>query len=87
MRLKTIYKEIDRIYQLFLSPKVSDRREALVKLANLREKLRQKVEEKTVKPSKGKQVQGLLSWYLRVWDGNPPEYLRMAKKTANSAIA
>jgi len=87
MRIKTIYKEIDRIYQLFLSPATSDRREALVRLANLREKLRQKVEEKEVKPSKGKQVQGLLSWYLRVWNNNPPEYLRMAKKTANSAIA
>jgi len=87
MRIKTIYKEIDRIYQLFLSPATSDRREALVRLANLREKLRQKVEEKGGKTSKGKQIQGLLSWYLRVWNNNPPEYLRMAKKTANSAIA
>jgi len=44
MRLKTIYKEIERIYQLFLSPKISDRKEALVRLANLREKLKAKVE-------------------------------------------
>ena len=87
MRLKTIYKEIDRIYQLFLSPKTSDRKEALVRLANLREKLRQKVEEKETKPSKGKKIQGLLSWYLRVWNNNPPEYLKHPKQVANRAIA
>jgi len=87
MRIKTIYKEIDRIYQLFLSPATSDRREALVRLANLREKLKAKVEEKGGKTSKGKQIQGLLSWYLRVWNNNPPEYLRHSKKVANSAIA
>ena len=87
MRIKTIYKELDKIYSLFLSPKSSDRKEALVRLANLREKLRQKVEEKETKTSKGKQIQGLLSWYLRVWNGNPPEYLKHEKATANRAIA
>jgi len=87
MRLKTIYKEIDKIYSLFLSPKTSDRREALVRLANLREKLKAKVEEKETKPSNGKQIQGLLSWYLKIWNGNPPEYLKHEKATANRAIA
>ena len=88
MRIKTIYKEIDKIYSLFLSPKTSDRKEALVRLANLREKLRQKVEEKEKpKNGNGKQIQGLLGWYLRVWDGNPPEYLKHEKATANRAIA
>jgi len=87
MRLKTIYKEIERIYQLFLSPKISDRKEALVRLANLREKLKAKVEEKETKPSKGKQIQGLLSWYLRIWNNNPPEYLKHPKQVANRAIA
>jgi hypothetical protein len=87
MRIKTIYKEIDKIYSLFLSPKTSDRREALVRLSNLREKLKAKVEEKEVKPSKGKQIQGLLGWYLRVWNGKPPEYLRHSPKVANGAIA
>jgi len=28
MRLKTIYKELDKIYSLFLSPKTSDQKEA-----------------------------------------------------------
>ncbi len=88
MRLKTIYKEIDKIYFLFLSPKTSDRREALVRLANLREKLKAKVEEREKpKSGNGKQIQGLLSWYLRVWDGKPPEYLKHEKATANRAIA
>ena len=88
MRIKTIYKEIDRIYSLFLSPKTSDRKEALVRLANLREKLKVKVEEKeTPKKGNGKQIQGLLGWYLRVWNGNPPEYLKHEKATANRAIA
>ena len=87
MRLKTIYKEIDKIYSLFLSPATSDRREALVRLANLRERLKAKVEEKGGKTSKGKQIQGLLSWYLKVWNGNPPEYLKHSKKVANGAIA
>ena len=88
MRIKTIYKEIDKIYSLFLSPKTSDRKEALVRLANLREKLRQKVEEKDApKKGNGKQIQGLLGWYLRVWNGNPPEYLKHEKATANRAIA
>jgi|GEM_PF-1816562 len=88
MRIKTIYKEIDKIYSLFLSPKTSDRREALVRLANLREKLKAKVEERE-KPQKGngKQIQGLLSWYLKVWNNNPPEYLRHSPKVANGAIA
>jgi len=88
MRLKTIYKELDKIYSLFLSPKTSDRKEALVRLANLREKLKAKIEEKE-KPKKGngKQIQELLGWYLRVWDGNPPEYLKHEKATANRAIA
>ena len=88
MRIKTIYKEIDRIYSLFLSPKSSDRKEALVRLANLREKLRQKVEEKeTPKKGNGKQIQGLLSWYLKIWNNNPPEYLKHPKQVANKAIA
>jgi len=88
MRIKTIYKEIDKIYSLFLSPKTSDRKEALVRLANLREKLRQKVEEKEKpKNGNGKQIQGLLGWYLRVWNGNPPEYLKHPKQVANRAIA
>jgi hypothetical protein len=88
MRIKTIYKEIDKIYSLFLSPKPSDRQEALVRLANLREKLKVKVEEKE-KPKKGngKQIQGLLSWYLRIWNGKPPEHLKHSPRVANSAIA
>ena len=87
MRIKTIYKEIDKIYSLFLSSRPSDRKEALVRLANLREKLKAKIEEKESKPSKGKRIQGLLGWYLRVWNGNPPEYLKHEKATANRAIA
>ncbi len=59
-----------------------------MRLANLREKLKAKVEERE-KPQKGngKQIQGLLGWYLRVWDNNPPEYLKHEKATANRAIA
>ena len=88
MRIKTLYKEIDRIYQLFLSPKTSDRREALVRLANLRGKLKAKVEEREKpKGGNGKQIQGLLGWYLKVWNNNPPEYLKHSPRVANSAIA
>jgi hypothetical protein len=46
------------------------------------------VEEKgKPKSGNGKQIQGLLNWYLRVWNGKPPEHLKHSPRVANSAIA
>lgn len=71
MRLKSILKEIDKIIELWKgTPK--EKEKALVKLAQLRNRIALKVQEQERKQS-NTTAHELAKWYYKLWDGKIPE--------------
>jgi|GEM_PF-840060 hypothetical protein len=69
---KTLIKKLEKIRELL---KVGDLATALAEVETLLEKLTLTV-EKPEDSSLARKLQHLMGWYLRIWDGNPPEALR-----------
>jgi hypothetical protein len=67
---KTLIKELEKIKELL---EVGEQTVALGEVERLLEKLKV---EKPEDSSLGSKLQHLMGWYLKLWNGNPPEALR-----------
>jgi len=82
MRYKTILKELSLALSILQNPKnKQDYLRAINKLLALKKKLEEKAKEEE-KSDYGKKLQHLMGWYLKLWDGKPPEFLKFSKPKA-----
>jgi len=73
MTERQILKKIDKTLELIMR---KDIRGALRVLMELKTRLEMEMKEEEEEKEGGKKLQHLMGWYLRLWDGRPPEALR-----------
>jgi len=73
MTEKQILKKIEKALELLMRREIKEAFQVLMELkARLEAEIREEEEDK----EEGKRLQHLMGWYLRLWDGRPPEALR-----------
>ena len=83
MRLKTILKELDKVLETLRSVETKeDYARAIKKLLQLRARIEEKIKREEAGKSAGKKLQHLMGWYLNLWEGKPPEYLKFSNPNA-----
>jgi len=85
MRLKTIHKELSEAIDILKTAKTKqDYIKGLKKLIALRTRIEEnlKKEEESKKEGRGKKLQHLMGWYLKLWEGKPPESLKFMNPNA-----
>ncbi len=84
MRLKSIYRELSEAIEIFKNLKTrQDYLKAVKKLIQLQKKIEVQLQKEEQKSGDtGKKLQHLMGWYLKLWGGRPPEFLKFSNPKA-----